>query len=54
MLYPKNFKQPVVFFANGIGDDLIALPAVRALYNIFSGRLSFLKLTLNILVILPI
>lgn len=42
MLDPKNFKQPVVFFANGIGDHLIALPAIRALSNIFSGRLSLI------------
>lgn len=42
MLDPQNFKQPVVFFANGIGDHLIALPALRALSKIFSGRLSLI------------
>jgi Glycosyltransferase family 9 (heptosyltransferase) len=42
MLDPENFKKPVVFFANGIGDHLIALPTLRALSNIFSGRLSLI------------
>jgi hypothetical protein len=42
MLNPHNFSRPVVFFANGIGDHIIALPALRALSNIFSGRLSLI------------
>ena len=42
MLDPKDFKQPVVFLANGIGDHIVALPALRALSNIFSGRLSLI------------
>jgi Glycosyltransferase family 9 (heptosyltransferase) len=42
MLNPKDFKQPVVFLANGIGDHIIALPALRALSNIFCGRLSLI------------
>lgn len=44
MLNPENFSRPVVFFANGIGDHLIALPALRALSNIFSGRLSLIAI----------
>lgn len=44
MLNPENFRRPVVFFANGIGDHIIALPALRALSNIFSGRLSLIAI----------
>jgi len=42
MLIPENFRRPVVFFNNGIGDHIIVLPALRALSNIFSGRLSLI------------
>ncbi|MEG3973303.1 glycosyltransferase family 9 protein [Microcoleus sp. herbarium8] len=42
MLDPQRFRRPVVFFANAIGDHLIALPAIRALSHIFSGRLSLI------------
>ena len=35
----RDFCHPVVFFVNGIGDHLLALPAVRALANLFDGRL---------------
>jgi ADP-heptose:LPS heptosyltransferase len=34
-----DFHHPVVFFINGIGDHLLALPAVRALADLFDGRL---------------
>lgn len=44
MLNPENFSRPVVFFANGIGDHIIALPALRALSKIFSGRLSLIAI----------
>lgn len=44
MLNPENFSRPVVFFANGIGDHIIALPVLRALSNIFSGRLSLIAI----------
>lgn len=44
MLIPENFRRPVVFFANGIGDHIIALPAIRALSNIFYGRLSLIAI----------
>lgn len=44
MLNPENFSRPVVFLANGIGDHIIALPALRALSNIFSGRLSLITI----------
>jgi len=44
MLNTQNFSRPVVFFANGIGDHIIALPALRALSNIFSGRLSLIAI----------
>lgn len=34
-------ERPVAFFANGYGDALIALPALRALAARFDGRLTF-------------
>jgi ADP-heptose:LPS heptosyltransferase len=33
-------ERPVAFFSNGIGDALLALPALRALCEIFAGRLT--------------
>jgi ADP-heptose:LPS heptosyltransferase len=33
-------RRPVAVFANAIGDHLLTLPAVRALANLFGGRLS--------------
>ncbi len=44
MLVPEKFKKPVVFCANGIGDHLIALPPLRALSHLFSGRISLIAL----------
>ncbi|MET0646176.1 MAG: hypothetical protein ABW208_06105 [Pyrinomonadaceae bacterium] len=35
-------SNPVVFFANGIGDAILALPALRALTEVFPGRLTLL------------
>lgn len=40
MLRLIEAKQPVAFFANGIGDTFLSLPALRALAKLFSGRLS--------------
>jgi Glycosyltransferase family 9 (heptosyltransferase) len=37
-------RDPVVFVINGVGDHLLALPALRALAEIFDGRLRFLGL----------
>lgn len=34
------FQRPVVFFANGLGDTLLALPALRALTVLFPHRLA--------------
>ncbi len=35
-----NARHPVAIFANGFGDSLLALPALRALASIFHGRLT--------------
>jgi ADP-heptose:LPS heptosyltransferase len=35
-------ESPVVFFANGIGDAILALPALRALTSLFNGRLTLI------------
>ena len=35
----SSFSRPVVFFANGIGDHLLVLPALRALVAIFGDSL---------------
>lgn len=40
MLNPNLFRQPVVLFANGIGDHLLTLPTIRALSRLFQGRLT--------------
>jgi len=40
----KLFEKPVVFFANAIGDHLIALPTMRALSHIFNGQISLMAL----------
>ena len=37
---PIDAERPVAFFANGIGDALLTLPALRALTDIFSDRLT--------------
>ena len=39
-LRPKSAQAPVVFFANGIGHSVLALPALRAFCALFPGRLS--------------
>jgi len=36
---PRNARAPVVFHLNGTGDRLLALPAVRALAELYPGRL---------------
>lgn len=36
-------EAPVVFFANGIGDAVMALPALRALSSLFPGRLKLIS-----------
>jgi ADP-heptose:LPS heptosyltransferase len=38
----RSAKRPVLFYANGIGDDLLNLPALRALATAFEGRLRLL------------
>ena len=35
-------EAPVIFFINGIGDNILNLPALRALGNLFAGRLSMI------------
>jgi ADP-heptose:LPS heptosyltransferase len=35
-------EHPVVFFINGVGDNILNLPALRALAQIFEGRLSLI------------
>lgn len=35
-------ENPVAFFANGIGDAILTLPALRALIEIFPGRLTLI------------
>jgi ADP-heptose:LPS heptosyltransferase len=37
---PARFANPVVFFANGLGDTILALPALRALTALFPDRLT--------------
>lgn len=44
VLNPKDYKNPVVFFANGVGDHLIFLPTLRALSKLFEGRITFVGL----------
>jgi hypothetical protein len=38
-LSPRDVESPVAFFANGIGDHLLALPAIRALASLWPARL---------------
>src|SRR4051812_13179119 len=33
-----KFLRPAVFFGNGLGDGVLALPALRALCSAFGGR----------------
>jgi hypothetical protein len=35
-------EAPVIFFINGIGDNILNLPALRALGALFAGRLSLI------------
>jgi ADP-heptose:LPS heptosyltransferase len=37
-----EYKNPYLFFCNAIGDYIMALPTLRALNNIFNGRLSII------------
>ena len=41
-LDPDRFRSPAAFFVNGIGDHLMALPALRALAALMPGRLRLL------------
>jgi len=36
----ESYTRPVVFFANGLGDTILALPAIRAVAKLFPQRLS--------------
>lgn len=38
----KDRRSPLIFFANGIGDGVLALPALRAIGAGFEGRAKFL------------
>lgn len=38
----SRYKRPVVFYANGLGDTILTLPALRALTKLFSGRLTLI------------
>lgn len=38
----RVFRRPAVFFANGLGDTLLALPALRALTKLFPERLTLI------------
>ena len=40
-LSPRDFAQPSVFLANGLGDQLMALPAIRAIGTLFPAGLQF-------------
>ncbi|MGH9631135.1 MAG: hypothetical protein ACRD7E_22750, partial [Bryobacteraceae bacterium] len=42
MLDASKAHRPVAFFLHGIGDALLVLPALRALSEIFRGRLTFI------------
>ena len=35
-------EAPVIFYINGIGDNILNLPALRALGELFAGRLSLI------------
>ena len=35
-------EAPVIFYINGIGDNILNLPALRALGALFAGRLSLI------------
>lgn len=39
---PSEFERPAVFFVNALGDQLLALPAVRALSSLFPGGIQLL------------
>ena len=40
MRFPIDATNPVVFFANGVGDTIMSLPALRALTRIFPDTLT--------------
>lgn len=48
MMHEGVYKNPLVFFENGIGDYFINLPAIRALNHLFDGNLTLLTGNLNI------
>src|SRR4051794_1469484 len=37
-----EFDHPVAFFMNGIGDTILALPTLRAISQIFAGKLTLI------------
>src|SRR5689334_14028308 len=41
-MIPGEFQCPALFFMNGFGDQLISLPAMRALATIFPGGMQLL------------
>ncbi|HEX5733169.1 MAG TPA: glycosyltransferase family 9 protein [Blastocatellia bacterium] len=43
MEWRLDAEHPVVFFINGIGDNILNLPALRALAQVFEGRLTLIS-----------
>lgn len=43
MITAMNASNPVVFFANGLGDHFLNLPTIRALGKIFQGRMTLVS-----------
>ncbi len=41
-LVPADYRHVVVFFANALGDQILALPALRSLSALFEGRFTLL------------
>lgn len=39
----ENAKQPILFFQNSLGDHILTLPAIRALFNIYGSKLSVIS-----------
>jgi len=43
-LHPGDYERVVVFFANALGDQILALPTLRALSRRFDGRFTLLTI----------
>jgi ADP-heptose:LPS heptosyltransferase len=43
-LQPGDYERVVVFFANALGDQILALPTLRALSALFDGRFTLLTI----------